>query len=182
MDFPNVTLVGIVSADTALHFPDFRSQERTFQLLVQVAGRAGRGGKPGLVLVQTMNAEHPIMDLARRQDYVDFFTQEIALRRDLGYPPFARLASLVCRSTQPQRALKHAQFLVKCMQRGADADTMILGPAPAPKSRVAKEERFLVLVKSPSVAKRARVLRTALAQKVPSGVKVIADIDPLDLL
>ncbi len=182
MDFPNVTLVGIVSADTALHFPDFRSQERTFQLLVQVAGRAGRGGKPGLVLVQTMNAEHPIMDLARRQDYVDFFTQEIALRRDLGYPPFARLASLVCRSTQPQRALKHAQFLVKCMQRAADAETLILGPAPAPKSRVAKEERFLVLVKSPSVAKRARVLRTALAQKVPSGVKVIADIDPLDLL
>ncbi|NTV51671.1 MAG: primosomal protein N', partial [Candidatus Firestonebacteria bacterium] len=83
MDFPNVTLVGIISADTALHLPDFRAQERTFQLLVQVAGRAGRGGRPGLVLVQTLNASHPIMDLARRQDYVGFFEQEIVLRRDL---------------------------------------------------------------------------------------------------
>ncbi len=182
MDFPQVTLVGIISADTALHFPDFRAQERTFQLLVQVAGRAGRGGKPGLVLVQTLNAAHPIMELAKRQDYADFYQQEIALRQDLLYPPFARLAGIVCRSVQPARALKFARTLATRMQRIADPATQILGPAPAPRARVAKEERFIILIKSPTVAKRANVLQALQGLMVPSGVKLSVDIDPQDLL
>jgi primosomal protein N' (replication factor Y) (superfamily II helicase) len=182
MDFPNVTLVGIVSADTALHLPDFRAQERTFQLLVQVAGRAGRGGEPGLVLVQTLNLAHPVMDLARRQDYVGFFEQEIELRRDLSYPPFSRLATVVCRGTSLERTLKTAQTLAQRMQRAVDAQSEILGPAPAPRARVAREERFLILVKSPTVAKRALILQALAAYKLPSGVKVGVDIDPQDLL
>jgi primosomal protein N' (replication factor Y) len=182
MDFPQVTLVGIVSADTALHLPDFRAQERTFQLLVQVAGRAGRGGQPGLVLVQTLNAAHPVMDLARRQDYEQFFTQEIAQRRDMQYPPFSRLATVVCRGVQMERTLKTAQTLAQRMRRAADAQSEVLGPAPAPRSRVAREERFLILLKSPSVAKRAAVLRSLEGFKLPNGVKVSVDVDPQDLL
>jgi primosomal protein N' (replication factor Y) len=182
MDFPNVTLVGIVSADTALHLPDFRAQERTFQLLVQVAGRSGRGGKPGLVLVQTLNAAHPVMDLARRQDYPGFYEQEIGLRRDLQYPPFARLATVVCRGTQLERTLKTAQTLAQRMRRAADTQSEVLGPAPAPRARVAREERFLILLKSPTVAKRALILRALQGFKLPSGVKMSVDIDPQDLL
>jgi len=182
MDFPGVTLVGIISADTALHLPDFRAQERTFQLLVQVAGRAGRGGQPGLVLVQTLNAEHPIMDLARRQDYPGFFEQEIELRRDLQYPPFSRLATVVCRGTHLERTLKAAQTLAQRLRRAGDAQSEIMGPAPAPRARVAREERFLILLKSPTVAKRALILRALQGFKLPSGVKMSVDIDPQDLL
>jgi len=182
IDFPGVTLVGIISADTALHLPDFRAEERTFQLLVQVAGRAGRGGQPGEVLVQTMNIDHPVMSLAQRQDYADFFRREIVQRQDLAYPPFSRLVSLVCRSENGEAAREAAERAARCLRSAAGPKDQVLGPAPAPRERVAREQRFMVLVKSPSAQTRKKVLSALHNLTLPPGVKLTVDVDPQDLL
>lgn len=182
MDFPHVTLVGIISADTALHLPDFRAEERTFQLLVQVAGRAGRGGVPGLVLVQTFNVQHPLMGLARAQDYPAFFQRELSQRQDLLYPPFARLASILVRGSDSGRVRNSAGELAGRLRQVADKSTQVLGPAPAPRERIAREQRFMILIKSPTPAGRDRLLQSLQGWKTPSGVKYSVDVDPMDLL
>lgn len=182
IDFPGVTLVGIISADTALHLPDFRAEERTFQLLVQVAGRAGRGGLPGLVLVQTLNGEHPVMALAQKHDYAGFFEREIRQREELGYPPFARLAGVMCRSEHAGRARQAAECISRRLRAAAGPRDRVLGPAPAPRERIAREQRFLVLLKSETVAARARLLSVLPKLTLPAGVKCTVDVDPQDLL
>ncbi|MCK5219754.1 primosomal protein N', partial [bacterium] len=182
MDFPQVTLVGIISADTALHLPDFRAEERTYQIVVQVAGRAGRGGRPGLVLVQTMNAAHPVMTLARSQNYPEFFEREIEQRRLLNYPPYARLASIICRSRNPQAAWNLAQNVSARLKRAAGPQDTILGPAPSPRERVARETRFQILIKSSSHTSRSRVLGALKGLVLPSGSKMALDVDPQNML
>jgi primosomal protein N' (replication factor Y) len=182
IDFPNVTLVGIVSADTGLHLPYFRAEERTFQLVVLVAGRGGRGGRPGLVLAQTLNAGHAVMTLAKQQDFKEFFKREIEQRRDLHYPPFSRIANVVCRSLQADAALKMAEKVVSCLKQGAGPADLILGPAPSPHEKVAGQVRFQVLVKSRSVADRSRLLRRLDQLTELPGTKLAVDIDPMNLL
>ncbi|MEW6517745.1 MAG: primosomal protein N' [candidate division FCPU426 bacterium] len=182
IDFPNVTLVGIIAADTALHLPDFRAEERTFQLLVQVAGRAGRGGRPGLVLAQTYNPEHVVLDLARTHDYQAFFNRELEHRRDLEYPPFSRLAAIICRHRQPEPAWKTAQTAAQRLERALSAGDALLGPAPAVHERIAGESRFQILLKSRTHTGRAKVLGALSGLKPPGGVRLTVDVDPLNML
>jgi len=122
LDFPNVTLVGVINADTALHLPDFRASERTFHLVTQVAGRTGRGEKGGHVLVQTLSPEHPAIDAARRHDFVGFADGELPLRQMLGYPPFAAMIRLVIRGPEPNAVLDFAQLLTNKVRELAVAD------------------------------------------------------------
>ncbi|MCK5242879.1 primosomal protein N' [bacterium] len=182
IDFPGVTLVGIISTDTALHFPDFRAEERTFQLLVQVAGRAGRGGKPGLVLAQTLNSGHPIIALAQKQNYLDFYNREIEQRRDLLYPPFARMANIILQGKNSTAVRNFAKRVVATMRKSAGKRDIILGPAPSPRERIAQESRFQILVKSINYAARSRVLSSVAQIKVPFGIRFIVDVDPQNML
>lgn len=146
MDFPDVTLVGIVAADTALHLPDFRSAERTFQLLVQAAGRSGRGTKPGTVVVQTYNPEHYAIAHALHHDYAAFYRDEIAYRQDTLYPPYAQLWLLVVETADERRGAIIAEEVRERLQTELpEAD--ILGPAPAPLARVRTTYRQQLLVK-----------------------------------
>ncbi len=181
MDFPGVSLVGIISADTGLHFPDFRAEERTFQLLVQVAGRAGRGGQPGRVLVQTLYPQHPVIQLAQRHDYAGFYQRELAQRRDLQYPPFSRLARILLRGPQAARVRRAAEAAAARLRKASGPQDRILGPAPAPKERVARELRYSILLKCASVASRRRLLGALSGLTVPPGVKQVVDVDPQEL-
>src|SRR2546427_1386400 len=150
-DFPNVTLVGVISADAGLALPDFRAAERTFQLITQVAGRAGRGDLPGRVLIQTYHPHHYALRHATAQDYRGFYDEEIRHRRNHGYPPFVVLALLLVRHKDPERARTTAQQLRNALnEANRDHALRILGPAPASFARVRGEHRIQILVKSRS--------------------------------
>jgi primosomal protein N' (replication factor Y) len=186
-DFPRVTLVGVVLADLALNMPDFRSAERTFQLLTQVAGRAGRGEEAGEVLIQTYAPHHYSIRAARDQDYARFIRRELELRRELMYPPFARMALVRIEGPEPARVSEVAERVAAMLGRAAKPDAMrILGPAPAPIERIKRRYRWQVVVKSTSLS----VMRTALAamraEATPiaerAGVRVALDIDPVNML
>ena len=146
MDFPNVRLVGIVAADTALHLPDFRSSERTFQLLVQAGGRSGRGEEPGRVVVQTYNPDHYAVALAQTHDYAAFFAEEVGYRRATRYPPFADLWLLVFEAELESDA-RRLSAKVAADLRASWPDLDVLGPAPAPLRRVRGHFRYHVLIK-----------------------------------
>ncbi|HTU92826.1 MAG TPA: primosomal protein N' [Gemmataceae bacterium] len=190
LDFPNVTLVGVVNADMGLHFPDFRSAERTFQLLSQVAGRAGRGPQGGRVLVQTFTPEHPAISLAATHDYAGFVAAEMAHRRQHNYPPYQRLARLIVRSRDQQAASRFADQLADAFQRTlqtmadpAPPEVRVLGPAEAPVFRLKGYYRFHFQLQSPSSGTLHQVLRTVLpAQRMPVGVEFTLDIDPFNML
>jgi len=182
-DFHNVTLVAVVLADLSLNMPDFRSAERTFQLLTQAAGRAGRGERPGRVLIQTYAPHHYSIRAAREQDYARFIRREMELRRELMYPPFARMALVRIEGNEPARVSDGATKIAELLARAAKPETMrVLGPAPAPIERIKQRYRWQVLVKS-----RARnELRSALAEVASyaarDGVRVSIDIDPVNML
>jgi primosomal protein N' (replication factor Y) (superfamily II helicase) len=183
-DFQRVTLVGVVSADRSLALPDFRAAERTFQLLTQVAGRAGRGALPGEVLVETYHPEHYAIQLAARQDYPSFFEQELRFRRLLHYPPFTALANVLVRDTRLERAVGWTRELDRFFASRAKEGVKILGPAAAPLARLKREYRFQFLLKSPS---RTRLVATLAACRdfcagkgIPEQA-VIADVDPVSL-
>ncbi len=183
-DIPNVTLVGVVNTDIGLGVPDFRAAERTFQLLTQVAGRAGRGDKPGQVILQTMNPEHYAVELAARQDYDAFYRRESSFRKNLRYPPFAVLAAMIVRSRKPEEALALSGKLARHLSPPL-AGVRMMGPAAAPVVKLRAEYRYQFLLKSRSrksiaaVLKRAR--QFALAQNWPQTALVI-DVDPMSLL
>lgn len=145
-DYPGVTLVGVVHADTGLAMPDFRAAEQTFQLLTQVAGRAGRGAMPGEVYIQTYRPNHYAVRAAREHDYATFYADEIAHRRDAGYPPFQRMCNLAIESEDPQLAERHALLLRRVVRAAAEAHPRrgleLLGPAPAAVRRVKKRYRW----------------------------------------
>jgi len=181
-DFPGVTLVGVVSADTMLNLPDFRSAERTFQLLTQVSGRAGRGDQPGEVIVQTFNPEHYAIQAAAQHDFDEFYRQEIPRRRETRYPPFVRLASLVVEGRTRQETASRAERVREALGTG-DNEVEILGPAPAPLSRIKGRFRWHLLLKSrdPSLLRAAcRRLRLTLSAEDLRAVTV--DLDPMSLL
>ena len=185
-DFPNVTLVGVVSVDLGLGLPDFRAAERTFQLLTQVAGRAGRGELGGRVLIQTYYPEHYALQHAREQDYQGFYDQEIKYREKMGYPPFFALASMLIKHTDLNVATENARKMRKALD-GANLSKAcrILGPAPASLSRLKGEHRVQILIKSPNRRVLRETIDLALAAAEQAGVDmriVFTEIDPLNLM
>ncbi|MCS6777341.1 MAG: primosomal protein N' [Chloroherpetonaceae bacterium] len=183
LDFPNVTLVGVVSADTAINLPDFRAAERTFQLLTQVAGRAGRGESPGEVIIQTFSPDHYAVQAAVHQDYAMFYRTEIQFRQELRYPPFSRFANLVCTDLEEARASGRAQRLAYNLRQVAPDSVEIIGPAPAPLVRLKNQYRHHVALRAPVDAPISGIIREALQQMPPEerrGVSV--DIDPLSMI
>jgi primosomal protein N' (replication factor Y) len=192
LDFPNVTLVGVVNADVGLHLPDFRAAERTFQLLAQVAGRAGRGPRGGLVVVQTYNPEHPGVALAAAHDYDAFVEGELVHRRTHNYPPYQRLARLIVRCRDQQAAADFADRLADAFRLGLErlkgpagepAPLRLLGPAEAPVFRLKGHYRFHFQLQSPRPGVLHQLLRAVLpTQRQPKGVEVTLDVDPLNML
>ena len=190
LDFPNVTLVGVVNADVGLHIPDFRSAERTFQLLSQVAGRAGRGPRGGRVLVQTFNPEHPSIALAAAHDYVGFVRQELPHRLMHHYPPYQRLARLIVRSQDREMAAGFAERLAiafqSALQRletaGKAPDIRLLGPAEAPVFRLKNYYRYHFQLQSPSAGTLHQLLREVLPSlRPPTGTEFTIDVDPFTM-
>jgi primosomal protein N' (replication factor Y) (superfamily II helicase) len=186
LDFPNVTLVGVVNADTALHFPDFRAAERTFQLVTQVAGRTGRGPKGGRVLVQTLSPDAPAIVAAVRHDLPAFARQELPHREALGYPPFTSMIRVVVRGPSQPTTQALADELARRLHELGDTATppiRILGPAPAPMAKLRGNVRFQIQLQSPDGALLRSAVRRATAElKPPDGVAWIADVDPLDMM
>ena len=186
LDFPNVTLVGVVNADTALHLPDFRAAERTFHLLVQVAGRTGRGDRGGRVLVQTLSPDHPAILAAARHDYQLFASEELKNRAEWGYPPFTSMVRLVVRGPREPVTKEFAMHLGKLLLEANAADGVpvkLLGPAPAPIARLRGLHRFhLQLQSTDTVGLHIAVRKTIADLKPPEDVQWIVDVDPLDML
>ena len=183
-DFQRVTLVGVVAADLALGRPDFRAAERTFQLLTQVAGRAGRGELSGEVLVETYYPEHYAIEFAARQDYAAFYEKEAHFRRMLHYPPFTALASVLIRDRKIENAIRWSRELAGYFAPFENRGVKILGPAAAPLARLRQEYRFQFVLKSPQRSALAQALSGCLdfcaAKEIP-GTAVIADVDPTSL-
>jgi primosomal protein N' (replication factor Y) len=184
-DFHRVTLVGVVSADASLSMPDFRAAERTFQLLTQVAGRAGRGDLPGRVLIQTYYPDHYAIQDAVKQDYPAFFERELHFRRMMAYPPFTSLANVIVRDQSLEKAIRWSRQLSEFLAPHNNDGLRVLGPAAAPLARLKREHRFQFLLKSRSRAKLARLLSGALAfsdaKEIPQTA-LLFDMDPLSLL
>src|SRR4029077_10347102 len=146
-DIPNVTLVGIVSADIGLGLPDFRAAERTFQLLTQAAGRAGRGDLPGIVLIQTINPEHYAVRYASEQNYDGFYAKEIQFRKLMRYPPFSALANVLVRSQKQEEALAMSTELGRTLHPAPEG-LKVMGPAEAPVPKLKSEFRYQLLIKA----------------------------------
>jgi primosomal protein N' (replication factor Y) len=184
-DFQRVTLVGVVSADALLSLPDFRATERTFQLLTQVAGRAGRGELHGRVLIQTFYPEHYAIQDAVKQDYTAFFEREMNFRRTMAYPPFTSLANVIVRDTSLEKAIRWSRQLSEYFLPHDGKGARILGPATAPLARLKKEYRFQFLLKSPKRSMLTRLLTGALDYCEAKGIPdtaVLVDMDPLSLM
>lgn len=178
-DFPKVTLVGVVDADVSLHLPDFRSAERTFQLIAQVAGRTGRGASKGSVLVQTHHPEHYALQAAQAHDYLKFFDEEIEFRRVLNYPPFSRLIHLLVRGPKEPVVQEAADGLTQKLQAlGGKAD--LLGPTPAPYSRLRNQFRYQLLLKGTDAS--LEPYRSFLRHYRLAKGFMSVDVDPQDLL
>jgi len=186
LDFPNVTLVGVINADTALHLPDFRAAERTFHLVTQVAGRTGRGEKGGRVLVQTFNPDYPAIRAAVRHDYAAFAAEELPVRKMLSYPPFSRMVRLVVRGSSEEATAEFAAHLAERLTAALDAHeahARVLGPAPCPFSKLRGKYRFQIQLQGPHVEKLRASVREATADvKTPDEIQWIVDVDPLDML
>lgn len=186
-DFPGVTLVGVVSVDAGLSLPDFRSAERTFQLLTQAAGRAGRGDAPGRVLVQTFYPEHYAVRLAAEQNYEAFFSKEMRFRHAMHYPPSAALANVVAQDVTLERAARVAREIGKFLD-SMDGDSRalkVLGPSPAPLARVKGRHRIQFLLKSNSRSRLNRVLRGLVDHCEQRGISpraVMIDVDPVSIM
>ncbi len=186
-DFPNVTLVGVLNADTGLNRPDFRASEATFQLLTQVAGRAGRAEKPGRVLVQTYNPEHVAIVSASRHDYEAFYRHELEKRRQNMYPPFVRLINLTISHEDDEFAHRLAGRLAYQLQeRGlgnsGDEELQFVGPAAAPLARLRGQYRYHLLIKGPQIAGLQEALTGALEALGDDAAAVTVDVDPLDMM
>jgi primosomal protein N' (replication factor Y) len=183
-DIPNVTMVGIVNADLGLGMPDFRAAERTFQLLTQAAGRAGRGAVAGTVLIQTINPDHYAVCFAAQQNFRLFYEKEIQFRRAMRYPPFAALANVVVRAAEQERAFAMAAELAALVNPPPEY-TRVLGPAEAPVRKLKAEFRYQMLIKSQQRRVLGELLtrlrRHAYEQKWPATALVI-DVDPTSLL
>ena len=184
LHFPNVTLVGIIYADLALHLPDFRAGERTFQLLTQVAGRAGRGDIEGEVFVQSFTPFHPAIQYARRHDFTGFYEQEIEFREQLKYPPVSRVALLTLKGRNEDKVKLSAEHLRRQLEKNLTEvkDLLIAGPAAAPLARAESNYRYQLMLRArqmSTVSQKFALLTESLA--LPDDVSLSIDIDPVDL-
>jgi primosomal protein N' (replication factor Y) (superfamily II helicase) len=180
LDFPNVTLVGIVSADTTMNLPDFRATERTFQLVSQVAGRTGRGERPGRVIVQTLRPDHFCIRAAERHDYATFAEHELLFRKALRYPPFSHLMRVVFEGREEAHVqLAAAAYREKIEPRARECGAEILGPAPAAIPRIDRDWRYQLLVKAESGTVLYRIHRGEVPASRRGGLKTILDVDPV---
>ena len=191
-DFPNITLVGIICADLTLSFPDFRAAERTFQLLAQVSGRAGRGEIPGRVILQTYNPDHFSILSAKNQDFKSFFTSEIGYRKTLNYPPFSRMVLLKISGRDREKTINHAHHVADLChnlhnkKRSFNQDITVLGPIEAPLPRIANHYRWQILLKGLHSQTLQRFVRELLFEN-PSqvnnrSVKLVVDVDPFFMM
>ncbi len=184
LHFPNVTLVGIIHADLSLHIPDFRAGERTFQLLTQVAGRAGRGEVEGEVYVQSFTPFHPAIQYARRHDYIGFYDQEFEFRQQLNYPPVGRVALLTLRGRSEDRVKFVADHLRREMDTVAKelGEFVVAGPAPAPLLRAENFYRYQIMLRTsrmPQLSRKLSALRETF--QIPEDLRLVIDIDPMSL-
>jgi len=182
LHFPNVTLVGIIYADLTLHQPDFRAGERTFQLLTQVAGRAGRGDVEGEVFVQAFTPFHPAIQCARRHDFAGYYEQELEFRAQLKYPPYSRIALLTVKGRNEEKVKFSADHLKHELDRllANFPDLIMAGPAPAPLLRAETYYRYQVMLRTPrmtALSRRLAQLSESLA--LPEDVSLVIDVDPV---
>ena len=185
LHFPNVTLVGIIHADLSLHMPDFRAGERTFQLLTQVAGRAGRGDVEGEVFVQAFTPFHPAIQYARRHDFTGFYDQEIDFRRQLNYPPVSRIALLLLKGRNEEKVKFSAAHVRHEVEKwsGTFPDMILAGPAPAPLARTESKYRFHILLRTRQMTLLSQKLAGLIASlTLPEEVAMTVDIDPVNLM
>jgi primosomal protein N' (replication factor Y) len=186
LDFPNVTLVGVVNADTSLHLPDFRSAERTFGLVTQVAGRTGRGERGGRVLVQTFSPENPAIVCATRHDYIAFAEGELPVREEFHYPPFGKLARIVVRGEIQSKAEQMAEHIAECISKTSEQMELqlnVLGPAIAPLEKLRGMYRFHIMLSTvePSTIQKVMV-QSKKSIKDIDDVQWIVDIDPYNMV
>jgi primosomal protein N' (replication factor Y) len=184
-DFPGVRLVGVVNADQSLHFPDFRAAERTFQILTQVAGRAGRGPTPGRVILQTYLPQHYAIRPVIEHDYETFYRAELRERAALGYPPRGELAHAVVSGSDPDETQAGARRLAGGVAEAAAAlGVEVLGPAPAPLARLRGRHRFQILLKARERAAVHEVARRLLdaSTALPRDLRVGVDVSPLNMM
>jgi primosomal protein N' (replication factor Y) len=191
-DFPNVTLVGVISADLSLNNPDFRAGEITFQLLSQVAGRTGRGSSPGKVIIQTFNPSHYAIRAARDHHYQRFFSREIGLRKQLNYPPFSSIANVRLVGNSKTRTEKMAQQIGVTIRSIAKKQSKgkkiieVLGPVESPIAKLKGKYRQQILIKSRSSKTLSQILteldRISASMLSSSGVRMIMDVDPYQMM
>lgn len=183
LDFPGVTLVGVVQADMSLHLPDFRAGERTFQLLTQVAGRAGRGDRSGEVIVQTFSPFHPAIQAARRLDYDGFIAEELEYRRELGYPPYGRLVAVTMRCRDEELLKLTGLAFAKGLSGKIDPGVIMGGPTPAPLAKARGEFRYQIILRAPTTRRMTDPLKEVLRTfKWPDPVSWSIDVDALSLI
>ncbi|MFG0299907.1 MAG: primosomal protein N' [Phycisphaerales bacterium JB047] len=183
LDFPNVSLVGVLSADTAMHLPDFRAEERTYQLVSQVAGRAGRGTHPGQVIVQTLNPHAPSISRAARHDYVGFAGDELGARYQTGLPPFVRMVRIVVRDEQHEKAQARAREIATLLREHGDDRVQVDGPMPCTITRIANFYRFAIEMLCPSPKPMQDAMQAVRAKGLlKSDSRVAIDVDPLWLM
>jgi primosomal protein N' (replication factor Y) len=185
LHFPNVTLVGVVSADTALYLPDFRANERTFQLISQVAGRAGRSEKKGTVLVQTYLPDQPAIKFAVGGDFEGFVVEELKHRQACNLPPYWRLAALVIRGMNFEKleaACKHMRDLIAAIVEQERLKVVIRGPMPAVISRIQRFHRMQIIVQAPDAGTMQQLFSRLRFEKIRPHATTAIDIDPVNLL
>ena len=183
LHFPNVTLVGIINADLALHLPDFRAGERTFQLLTQVAGRAGRGETPGEVFVQTYTPFSPSIQFARHHDFPGYFQQELEFRERCDFPPFKHAILIIVRSAHEARAKFSAETLARRLKEALGPEFILGDAAPAPLEKLQGQFRFHILMRGAAIVRLSRLVRETLDKlPFPEDVAVVVDVDPYQLL
>ncbi|MFK8111567.1 MAG: primosomal protein N' [Rubripirellula sp.] len=188
LDFPNVLLVGVINADSALHFPDFRASERTFQLVTQVAGRTGRGDRGGRVVVQTFSPEHPAIQAASQHDYALFASGEMVNRRKFNYPPLGSVARIIIRGPSEDITEATAELLLSRLESARSTlglEVRILGPAPPPMSKLRGKYRFHILLQAVDPSHLGETIRRATETfTIPEkdDVQYVVDIDPMDML
>ena len=183
LHFPNVTLVGIINADLSLHLPDFRAGERTFQLLTQVAGRAGRGETPGEVFVQTFTPFSPSIQFARHHDFAGYFEQELEFRERCDFPPFKHAVLLTIRSAHEARAKFSAETIARRLGEALPEEFIMSAPTPAPLEKLQGQFRFHILLRGEAILRLSRLVRETLDKlPLPEDVLASVDVDPYQLL
>jgi primosomal protein N' (replication factor Y) len=183
LHFPNVTLVGIINADLSLHLPDFRAGERTFQLLTQVAGRAGRGETPGEVFVQSYTPFSPSIQFARHHDFAGYVEQELEFRERCDFPPFKHAVLITIHSAHQERGKFSAETLRRKLREALPEEFMVAEPAPAPLEKLSGQYRFHILLRGTAIMRLSRMIRETLDKlPMPEDVAVAVDVDPYQLL